>query len=139
MHERVQNKIAIDDAETFPNLVPAVGKVGLVGQTMSVICDDLIDLIHSVDPSYRTAIGKVGFMMAEPTVKALLGIRDTAGQSIWTPGYEFGATSGLPDLLLGYSVYINQDVPIMAANAKSILFGNYSYVGGVKCYQNSAT
>src|SRR5207248_8530414 len=31
----------------------ASGKVGLTGQTLTVIYDDLVDLIHSVDPAYR--------------------------------------------------------------------------------------
>jgi HK97 family phage major capsid protein len=29
------------------------GKVGTTGQTLTVIYDDLIDLVHSVDPAYR--------------------------------------------------------------------------------------
>ena len=103
------------------------GKVGLTGQTLTVIYDDLIDLIHSVDPAYRIAAGKVGFMMADSSVKVVRKIKDTAGRPIWTPSYDGGATPGLPDSLVGYPIFINQDMPVMAANAKSILFGNYSY------------
>ncbi len=32
---------------------------------------------------------------------------------------------GTPDRILGYPVLINQDMPAMAANAKSILFGDF--------------
>jgi HK97 family phage major capsid protein len=32
-----------------------------------------------------------------------------------------------PDRLCGYPIVINQDVAVMAANAKSIAFGDFSY------------
>jgi HK97 family phage major capsid protein len=35
-------------------------------------------------------------------------------------------TAGAPDLLCGYPVAINDDVAVMAANAKSIAFGDFS-------------
>jgi predicted phage gp36 major capsid-like protein len=41
---------------------PSSGKTGTTGQTTSVIYDDLIDLIHSVDPAYRNS-GPCRFMM----------------------------------------------------------------------------
>jgi HK97 family phage major capsid protein len=105
----------------------SAGKVGTTGQTTTVIYDDIIDLVHSVDPAYRQAPGKVGFMAADASVKVLRKIKDTAGRPIWTPSYDLGATPGAPDSLVGYPIYINQDIPVMAANAKSILFGNYNY------------
>ena len=105
----------------------SAGKVGTTGQTLSVIYDDLIDLFHSVDPAYRMASGNVGWMMADASVKVVRKIKDTTGRPIWTPGYESGITVAAPDLLLGAPIYINQDMPVMAANAKSILYGNFSY------------
>jgi len=32
----------------------------------------------------------------------------------------------MPDTILGYPVTINQDIPVMAADAKSVLFGDFS-------------
>jgi HK97 family phage major capsid protein len=63
--------------------------------------------------------------MFAQTVRGLLRkLKDTAGRPIWTPGYEAGITAGAPDLLLGKSVVINNDMPVPAANAKSIIYGD---------------
>lgn len=105
----------------------ASGKVGTTGQTLTVIYDDLVDLVHSVDPAYRDM--DCGFMMKDSSIQVIRKLKDTAGRPIWTPGYEAGITKSAPALLLGYPIQINQDMAAMAANAKSILFGafNYSY------------
>lgn len=103
------------------------GKVGTTGQTLTVIYDDLVDLVHAVDPAYRDM--DCGFMMKDSSIQVIRKLKDTAGRPIWTPGYEAGITKSAPALLLGYPIQINQDMAAMAANAKSILFGafNYSY------------
>lgn len=101
----------------------ASGKVGTTGQTTSVIVDDLIDLVHSVDPAYRA--GNCKFMMNDASLKVIRKLKDTAGRPVFLPGYE-GLGGAMGDSLLGYDVVINQDVATMAANAKSILFGDFS-------------
>lgn len=100
----------------------SAGKVGAAGQTATVIFDDLIDLIHSVDPAYRA--GKCGFMLADSSLKVIRKLKDSQGRPIFLPGYELN--NSMPDTILGYGVTVNQDVAAMAANAKSILFGDYS-------------
>jgi len=102
----------------------ASGKVGTTGQTLTVIYNDLIDLQHSVDPAYRRLPG-VGFMMNDASVKVIRKIVDGQSRPIFVPGYETGSPGGAPDTLLGSPVYTNQDVAVMAANAKSILFGAF--------------
>lgn len=99
------------------------GKVGTTGQTATVIYDDLIDLIHSVDPAYR-ASGRCRFMMADSSLKVIRKLKDSQNRPIFLPGYELN--NSMPDTILGYGVTINQDVAAMAANAKSILYGDYS-------------
>lgn len=105
----------------------ASGKVGTTGQTLSVIYDDLVDLEHSVDPAYRGQPG-VGYMMHDTSVKALRKIKDSQNRPIFVPGYEADAlvNGGAPDRLMGRPIYVNQDMPVMAANAKSILFGQFN-------------
>lgn len=103
----------------------ASGKVGTTGQTTSVIFDDLVDLVHSIDPAYR-ALGNCKFMMNDASLKVIRKLKDTQGRPIFLPGYD-GLAGPMPDTLLGYPVVINQDVATMAANAKSILFGDFSY------------
>lgn len=100
------------------------GKVGTTGQTLTVIVDDLIDLVHSVDPAYR-ASPSVRFMMADSSLKVVRKLKDSGGRPIFLPGYD-GLGGAMGDSLLGYPITINQDVAVMAANAKSILFGDFS-------------
>lgn len=102
----------------------ALGKTGLTGQTTSFIYDDLVDLEHSVDPAYRSMPG-VGFMMHDTTLRAARKIKDTQGRPIFVPGYETGSPGGAPDRLLGRPVTVSQDMAVMAANARSILFGAF--------------
>lgn len=100
-----------------------LGKTGTTGQTTSVTYDDLVDLEHSVDPAYRNG---ARYMMHDSTLKALRKIKDTQNRPIFVPGYETGNPGGAPDRLLGREIVINQYMPVMAANAKSILFGDFS-------------
>lgn len=101
----------------------SAGKVGTTGQTLTVIHDDLIDLVHSVNSAYRR---NARFMLADSSVKVIRKIKDTAGRPIFTPSYEAGMAAGIPDTLLGYPMTVNDDVAAMAANAKSIGFGDFS-------------
>lgn len=101
------------------------GKVGTTGQTLTVIFDDLVDLVHSVDPAYR-ALGNCKFMMNDSSLKIIRKIKDSQGRPIFLPGYD-GLAGMMPDTVLGYEVQINQDVAVMAANAKSILFGDFTF------------
>lgn len=112
-------------AGIVPNL--AVGKVGAVGSTVSLgaggasnpAYGEIIDLIHSVDPAYR-ARGQ--FMMADSSIKIVRKVLDSTGQPMWQPGLQ----QGVPATLAGYPIIINQDMPVMAINAKSIIFGDIS-------------
>ncbi|MFM0210442.1 phage major capsid protein [Paraburkholderia sediminicola] len=103
------------------------GKVGATGQTLTVVYDDLVDLEHSIDPAYRSQPG-VGYMMHDSSVKAIRKIKDSQNRPIFVPGYEADAmiNGGAPDRLMGRPIYINQDMPVMAANAESIAFGQFS-------------
>ena len=102
-------------------LIPAstVGKVGATGQTATVTYGDLVDVKHSVNRAYR---GNAKWMMNDLSVASLSKLVDTVGRPIWIPA----VTEGAPDLLLGKPIAINDDVPVMAANAKSIAFGELS-------------
>lgn len=99
------------------------GKVGTTGQTVTVTHDDLIDLEHSVDPAYRA---RGSYMFHDDILKVLRKLKDGQNRPIFVPGYETGNPGGAPDRLLGRRFTINQDMPVPAANAKSILFGDLS-------------
>lgn len=102
----------------------SAGKVGATGQTLTVTYDDLVDLVDSIDPAYQVAGLK--FQFAQAVRRAVRKIKDTTGRPIWTPSYDEGMSAKTPDLLLGYPVEINNHMPVPAANAKSISFGDHS-------------
>lgn len=95
------------------------GKTGTTGQTLTVIYDDLFDLKHSVNRAYRR---NAKWMMNDLSVAIVSKLKETTGRPIWEPSVIAGA----PDRLLGYEVVTNDDVAVMAANAKSIAFGDFS-------------
>lgn len=99
----------------------AAGLVGGAGTATSVSYDALVDLEHSVDPAYRSLPG-VGFMFHDNTLRSLKKLKDGDGRPLWVPG----VSTKEPDLLIGYRYSINQAMAPMAANAKSILFGDLS-------------
>ena len=102
----------------------SVGKAGATGQTATVTYDDLVDLEHSVDPIYRSRPG-AGWNMHDQTLKVVRKIKDAQGRPIFVPGYEQGNPGGAPDRLLNRPINICQEMPTMAANAKSISFGDH--------------
>ncbi|WP_439137562.1 phage major capsid protein [Roseicyclus sp.] len=92
-------------------------------QVTAVTYDSLVNLQHSVDPSYRRS---AAWMFNDTTMRELRKIKDSQSRPIFVPGYEAGVPGGEPDRLLGAPIIINQDVANMAASAKSILFGDMS-------------
>lgn len=99
-----------------------LGKTGATGQTGSIIYDDLVDLEHSVDPAYRAT---AKFMLHDQSVKVLKKLKDSQGRPLWLPGLS-GVDGKFPSTILNYEYQINQDMPQMAASAKSVLFGDLS-------------
>ncbi len=95
-----------------------VGKQGTTGQTTTVIYDDLIDLIESIDPAYQS---NARFMFSQSSLKVVRKLKDTQNRPLWEPSVQVGQ----PDSLLGYGLVRNQDMPAPAASAKSILFGDF--------------
>jgi len=124
---RIQNThFTVGAGTTLPDgIVPrsSVGKAGATGQTLTVTYDDLIDLKHSVNRAYRA---RAAYMMNDLSVAIVSKLKDTTGRPIWTPGDAESIVNGKPDTLCGYPVVINDDMATMAANAKSILFGDFS-------------
>lgn len=120
---RIQNTHFTTGAgSTLPDgIVPrsGVGKVGTSGQTLTVTYDDLVDLKHAVNRAYRM---NAKFMLNDTSVAVVSKLKDTTGRPIWVPSI----IDGVPDTLLGKPMVTNDDVAVMAANAKSIVFGDLS-------------
>jgi HK97 family phage major capsid protein len=93
--------------------------------TSTIIYDDVVNLIHSVDPAYRNN-GR--FMFHDGALKMLKKIKvlqysgDTTGYPLWQPSL----TMGQPDMIGGYPYIVNQSMTTPATGVKSILFGDFS-------------
>ncbi|HEV2463553.1 MAG TPA: phage major capsid protein [Acidobacteriaceae bacterium] len=98
---------------------------GATGETTSLIYNDLVDTMHLVDPAYRQ-LPSAKWMFHDSTLKALRLLKDTAGRPLWQPGLTAGFGSGFPETILDKPYVINNDMPVMAANAYPILFGDMS-------------
>jgi len=79
---------------------------------------DLVALEHSVDPLYRRT---ARYMMNDQTLRYGKQILDKYGRPLW----KAGVAASDPDTLNGYPYSINNDMPVIALNAKTILFGRF--------------
>lgn len=125
MGERVGRKTSKD----FTTGTGAAGPRGImtaasVGKTTNsgtaITADEIFDLIHSIDPTYRTG---AGFMLHDAVLLYLRKLKDGEGRYIWQNGMH----EGVPDRLLGYPVTISQEMDsTVASSKKTMLFGQLS-------------
>jgi HK97 family phage major capsid protein len=109
------------------------GVTGVTGNTLSMTADSVYDLVGSLLVPYRLG---ASFLLNDTSRTGLRKLKDGQGRYLWEPSLQVGQ----PDKLLGYPVHIDPDMPVMAANAKSVLFGDFSkaylirnVVGGTQC------
>ena len=86
----------------------------------TITFDDVIELFYSLKSPYRK---KAVWILNEQTVKALRKVKDNNGQYIWSPA----VSAGLPDTILNRPYVTSVYAPTIAAGAKAIAFGDYSY------------
>lgn len=101
-----------------------VGVTGAVSATAAITYDNLVDLEHSIDPSYRS---NAKFMFHDDMLKLIRKLKDSSGRPIFVPGYEQGNPGGSPDRLLNRDIVVNQSMAAPAVSAVSIAFGDFSY------------
>lgn len=86
----------------------------------AITADEIIDLFYSLKAPYRK---KAVWILNDYTIKAIRKLKDTTGNYLWQPAL----TAGTPDTILGRPVYTSSYVPTIAAGAKTIAFGDFSY------------
>ena len=86
----------------------------------AVTADELIDLFYSLKSPYRR---NAVWVLNDATIKAVRKLKDGNGQYLWQPSL----VSGTPDTLLGRPVKTSAYMPVVAAGAKSIAFGDFGY------------
>ena len=129
---RITNKhFTVGTGSGQPNGMVTAAGVGVTAangssQVLAVTYDSLVDTQHSVDPAYRE-LGNCRWQMNDNSLKVVRKIKDSSGRPIFVPGYEVGVPGGVPDTILGAPLTINQHMADMAAGAKSILFGDFSF------------
>ncbi|QWT15315.1 phage major capsid protein [Sphingobium xenophagum] len=79
--------------------------------------DKLFDLVYGTKAGHRQN-GK--FLMASATEAEVRKLKDTTGNYLWAPGLN-----GQRGTLLGYEVYNDENMPVIAANAFPIAFGDF--------------
>ena len=98
-----------------------LGSIPLVnsGAANQITADGLIDLVFDL-PSEVS--GNASFVMNRLTHGVIRKLKDTTGQYLWQPSLQ----SEQPATLLGYPVIEVAAMPNVAANAKPILFGDFT-------------
>ncbi len=87
----------------------------------AITTDEILDLIHSVDPSYRSNPG-TAFMFHDSVTLFLRKLKDGEGRYIWQEGTQ----GGQPSTLFAYRVVTNQDMAsTLATTAISMEFGDF--------------
>lgn len=99
------------------------GVTGAVSATAVVTYNDLVDLQHSIDVAYR---GNAQWALSDTALKMVRKLVDSQGRPLWEPSLQ----TGVPSTLLGAPVLIDNGIPVPAASAKSIGYGdiNAAYV-----------
>lgn len=83
----------------------------------SIGYSDLVNLEHSVDPSYRR---RAKYMFHDSTLGKIKRIIDKFGRPLWAPGISVNE----PDTINGYPYVINQSMPVIAPSATTVVFGD---------------
>ena len=86
----------------------------------AVTADELMDLYYSLKSPYRK---KSVWVLNDSTIKAIRKLKDNNGQYLWQPSL----VAGTPDTILGRPVKTSAYMPAIAAGAKTIAFGDFSY------------
>lgn len=120
---RANQELTIGDGTGDPNGIVTASTLGKTATaTAAITYDEIVDLVHSVDPAYRSS-PKVGFQFHDTTMAALRKLKDSENRYIWSAG---DVTNGVPGTILGYRYKINQAMDTLAAAKKVMIFGDHA-------------
>lgn len=119
---RIANqRLTIGTGSSQPNGIVTAASIGKTAAAAAAIAaDELIDLQHSVNAAYRRS-PRCGWMFADTTLASIRKLKDGQGNYLWQMG---DVRVGAPDLILGKQYFVNDDVAAMAANARTVVFGD---------------
>lgn len=120
---RVNSELTVGDGTGDPLGIVAASAAGKTSASQTAfIADELIDLLHSVDPAYR-ASPKARWQFNDTTLSQIRKLKDGNGQYIWSMG---DIRTGEPGRLLGYNYSVNQAMVNAATGTKPVIFGDHS-------------
>ncbi len=93
---------------------------GVTTAAAGISFDDVMDLFYALKSPYRR---KAVWVLNDTTVKALRKLKDNNGNYIWQPSVQ----AGQPDMILNRPYHTSAYVPEVAAGAKVMAFGDFSY------------
>jgi HK97 family phage major capsid protein len=135
----VGNALGVDlvtgNGTAKPSGIVQTASVGVTGSNAVAgvfTADNLIDLYFSVIAPYRNS-SSCGWLMKDATLANVRKLKDTTNQYLWQPSIQVGQ----PDTLLGKPVHTDPNVAAVAADAKSVIFGDVAayfvrLAGGVR-------
>ncbi|MEW9808592.1 phage major capsid protein [Mesorhizobium marinum] len=119
---RIANSKLTVGSGSEPNGIVTASTLGKTAAAAAAVTyDEVIDLVHSVNPAYRQS-PKVRFMFNDLTLAVLRKLKDGEGRYIWTAG---DVVNGVPGSILGYRYSINQAMANVATGQKSMIFGDF--------------
>ena len=80
--------------------------------------DVFLDMVYSLRARYRR---NARWVTSKLVLSALRKYKDTTNQYLWQPSVQ----AGQPDTFLGYGVVEAEDMPVVAANAFPLAFGDF--------------
>jgi len=122
---RANLELTTGDGTDDPNgIVTASAEGKVAAATNAITADEIIDLLHSVDPAYRMG-PMTRFMFNDATLSAIRKLKDGDGNYLWQMG---NIQAGIPGSLLGYNYSINQAVAGLGdgVSSKVMVFGDFS-------------
>ncbi len=110
-----------DGSSKPQGVVTAAGAGTTAAGAAAITADEILDLIHSVDPVYRKN-GKLMFNDGTLLLLKKLSIGSGDARPLWQPSMIVGE----PATIDGHQYIINQDMPAATTGLKSVLFGDFS-------------
>lgn len=86
----------------------------------AITLDEILDLFYSLKSPYRK---NSVFVLNDATVKAIRKLKDSTGQYLWQPAIK----EATPDTIINRPMHTSAYMPAIAAGAKTIVFGDFSY------------
>lgn len=105
-----------DDVRAFGTW-QAIASGDASGFSANLVTDKLVDTIHSLGARYRR---NSSWLMNSQTAGYIRKIKDGDGRFIWTDSLM----ADQPSMLLGYPVYLVEEMPDIAADETPIFFGD---------------